>query len=432
LEAAAFHPPQRRQDAVHRRHRTAANRVTHSTTNVETADRTAEGILRGEKVAFTGTLASMTHKQAAELVVRHGGEAVANVSHQTTLLVIGEEGWPLESDGRISVKLEQAHQLREKGQALRLLSESEWLQALGLEAPAQRQTQLYTPAMLSQILKLSVHEIRRWERLGLIRAVKRVFRLPYFDFREVAEARRLSELVGRGVPVARIVEGFQRLNAVRPMQRTLDQLQILASDRRLLYRDDAGLVDSVTGQRLLDFDPPAPAATEPEQATLPMPASPPARRSAAEWREEGCRLADENELAAAVDAFRLSLLDQPTDPSTHYHLGESLYRLGNRWGAIERYYCAVELDHEFIEAWTQLGCLLAETEQLDAAIEAFQVALETHPDFPDAHFHLAEALHQSSRPEEAEHHWKAYLQFDQHGPWAETARQRLGMTTGEA
>lgn len=373
----------------------------------------------------------MTHAQAGALVVQHGGEAVANVSQQTTLLVIGEEGWPLENDGQISIKLEQAHQLRERGQALRLMSESEWLQALGLETPAQRQKQLYTPSMLSQILNISVHEIRRWERLALIHAVKRVYRLPYFDFQEVSEARRLSELVSRGVPAERIAEGLKRLQSLRPMQRPLDQLQILAGDKRMLYRDAAGLVDSATGQRLMDFDPAETILVEPDVATLPLP--PPARlqRSAAEWRHEGCRLADENELTASIEAFRLALVEEPGDAVTHYHLAESLYRLGNPLGAIERYYCAVEIDHEFIEAWTQLGCVLAETDQLPDALDAFEVALETHADFPDAHFHLAEVLQRSGRPEEAERHWEIYLQFDHHGPWAETARQRLGIASDD-
>ena len=51
--------------------------------------------LRGDRVSFTGTLASMTHRQAHELVAQHGGEATAHVSKQTTMLVVGEEGWPL-------------------------------------------------------------------------------------------------------------------------------------------------------------------------------------------------------------------------------------------------------------------------------------------------------------------------------------------------
>lgn len=389
-------------------------------------DRRDEAILRGEKVTFTGTLASMTHRQAGELVVQHGGEAVAHVTQQTTLLVIGEEGWPLEADGRISVKLEQAHQLRERGQTLRLLNESEWLQALGLETVAQRQKQLYTPAMLSQILKLSVHEIRRWERLGLIRAVKRVYRLPYFDFQEVTEARRLSELVGAGVPADRIAEGLRRLETMRPMQRTLDQLQILAGDKRLLYRDKSGVVDSLTGQRLLEFETGPTEPIEPSEPTVLLPTRALRPRSAAEWRAEACSLADEGELFAAVDACREALQSEPADAMSHYHLAELLYRQNNRGGAIERYYAAIEWDAKFIEAWTQLGCVLAETEQWDAAIEAFERALLTHPDFPDARFHLAEVLHRSGRTQDAEPHWEAYLQFDQHGPWAETARQRLG------
>ena len=59
-------------------------------------------------MAFTGTLASMTHAQAADLVARHGGSAGEHVTRQTSLLVVGEEGWPLEEDGQPSVKLLQA------------------------------------------------------------------------------------------------------------------------------------------------------------------------------------------------------------------------------------------------------------------------------------------------------------------------------------
>ncbi len=389
-------------------------------------DRLAEGILRGERVAFTGTLASMTHRQAADLVVQHGGEAVTHVSQLTTLLVIGEEGWPLEEDGRISVKLEQAQQLRDRGQSLRLLNESEWLQALGLEAPAQRQQSLYTPAMLSQILKLSVHEIRRWERMGLIRPVKRVYRLPYFDFQEVSETRRLSELIRSGISVEQLADGLQRLNELRPMGRSLDQLQILANGRRLLYRDPVGLVDSSNGQRFFEFEREA-TTHEPDVATLPM--QPPRNMpcTAQEWRQEGCSLAEQNEITASIHAFRMSLIAEPGDPLTQAHLAESLYRAGNRQGAIERYYAAVELDHDYIEAWTQLGCVLAETDQAEAAVDAFRAALDIHPDYPDAHFHLAEVLQRSGQAESARNHWEAYLQFDQHGPWAETARQRLGV-----
>ena len=60
-----------------------------------------------------------------------------------------------------------------------------------------------------------------------------------------------------------------------------------------------------------------------------------------------------------------------------------------------------------------------------AALHAFEIALQVHPDYPDAHLHIAEVLHQLNRVEEAIPHWKVYLEFDEMGPWAELARQRL-------
>ncbi len=394
-------------------------------------------LLLGERVAFTGTLASMTHRQAMDLVEQHGGSAGQHVSHQTTLLVVGEEGWPLEADGRISVKLEQARQLHDKGEPVRILSESEWLTLLEVEPRERKLQQLYTPAMLSQLLNISVHEIRRWERDGLIRAVKKVYRLPYFDFQEVTGARRLSELAQSGVSLDELAAGLERLRSILPdVDRPLAQLEVLSRGKRFLYRDATGLVEPSSGQRVFDFEPPPPPCPDDDEvATIPMRLAVEAAASgdpvnrhewkADEWFREGCRLAEENEIDAAIEAFRLALIDEPLNPAHHFHLADVLYREGRPEAAIERYYMTVELDHNFLEAWTQLGCLLAETGRTPAAQEAFRVALDLHPDYPDAHFHLAELLERSGQRDEAATHWRRYLDFDQRGPWADIARQRL-------
>ena len=94
--------------------------------------------LQGERLAFTGTLASMTHRQAAELTEQHGGAATSDVSRQTTMLVVGEEGWPLESDGQPSLKWQHANELVQEGLPLRILNESDWLYLLGLEERTRR------------------------------------------------------------------------------------------------------------------------------------------------------------------------------------------------------------------------------------------------------------------------------------------------------
>lgn len=380
----------------------------------------------------------MTHRQAMELVEQHGGTSSQHVSHQTTLLVLGEEGWPLEADGKISVKLDQANQLHDKGEPVRIISESEWLTMLNIEPPDRQQQQLYTPAMLSQLLNISVHDIRRWERAGLIKPAKKVFRLPYFDFQEVTSARRLCDLAQSGVTFDDLAAGLERLREILPnIDRPLAQLEVLARGKHLVYRDATGLVEPSTGQRVFDFDP-QPAAGADEPPTIQLHAAPEAEEppdvadrkdwTSREWFAEGCRFADENEIDAAIEAFRLALIDDTHNPAYHFHLADVLYRQGHPEAAIERYYVTVELDHNYLEAWTQLGCLLDEVGRTRASQEAFRIALDLHPEYPDAHFHLAELLERTNRSEEAAGHWQSYLKYDQRGPWAELARQRLGIS----
>lgn len=394
-------------------------------------------ILQGERIAFTGTLASMTHRQAMDLVEEHGGTSSQHVSHQTTLLVMGEEGWPLEADGKISVKLDQAQQLIDKGESVRIVSESEWLTMLGIEPRERQQQQLYTPAMLSQLLDISVHEIRRWERAGLIKPAKKVYRLPYFDFQEVTGARRLYELAQSGVAFEELAAGLERLRTVLPnIDRPLAQLEVLARGSHLVYRDPAGLVEPTTGQRVFDFEPQAEAD---ESSTIPFQAiaevdegqSVPDRKewTAREWFQEGCHLADDNEVDAAVEAFRLALIEDVYNPAYHFHLADVLYRQGSTEAAIERYYMTVELDHNYLEAWTQLGCLLDQVGRVRASQESFRIAIDLHPEYPDAHFHLAELLERLNLRDEAAEHWRCYLRYDQRGPWAELARQRLNLAS---
>ncbi|MBI3863602.1 MAG: tetratricopeptide repeat protein [Planctomycetia bacterium] len=384
--------------------------------------------LAGERVAFTGTLASMTHREAQARVVECGGAASEHVSRQTTLLVIGEEGWPLEPDGQPSVKLRHVERLNADGLDIRIVRESEWLGFVGLDARREELHRRCTPAMLSRMLDVSVHQIRRWERMGLIKAVAHVCRLPYFDFQEAAGARRLAELVDAGVPVREIQASLARLESVIGIgSRPLAQLDILAADRHLLYRDPRGRLKTSRGQRLFDFAGPPPAESQPGE-TVPLKSEDRAPRpefSATDWFEEGRRLADQGDLPAAVEAFRMSLMEEHDAPEVQFQLAEALYRQGQVRAALERYHVAAELDRNYLEAWTQIGCLLAELGDLSGAVDAFDIALDIHPDFPDAHLHKAESLHQAGRTADAIPHWQKYLDYDQSGPWAEAARQRL-------
>ena len=431
--------------------------------------------LVGETVAFTGTLASMTHREAIRLVEQFGGRATQTVSGSTTMLVIGEEGWPLEPDGGTSQKLQQTMQLVADGSDAKILAESDWLQLLNLDEHREEIRRSHTPAMLSQLLDVPVRMIRRWARLGLIRPVRRVCRLPYFDYREVASARRLAMLLDQGVAADVLERSLTELSkTMAGTDRSLAQLNLLVQDDKILMRDDRGVLNPRTGQRLLDFDLPDEfgvfnpseelessnersddEAADNETVSIPFASVRPelqdrrmADWNAEEWFHEGCRLTEEAELESAINAFRnaMSLLSSefaaarlsniqledtqlslfPDPAEVNFHMADALYRTGRVEAAIERYYCAIESAPDFIEAWTQLGCLQSEQDQTEAAEQSLVTAISIHPENPDALLHYAQLLDQIDRGSDAIEIWKQYLQHDSRGPWADHARVRIG------
>ena len=224
-------------------------------------------------------------------------------------------------------------QLHDKGETVRSFR-VQWLKLLGIEPPERKTLQLYTPAMLCQLLNVSVHEIRRWERVGLIKPVKKVFRLPYFDFEEVASARRLCHLVSTGVKADQIAASLERLHSLLPnVVRPVDQLEVLARGTNgVVFRDESGLIET-TGQRLFDFDPPSPQTDDDEgPSTIPIRPAPSIdsendqHRTADEWFHEGCRLLECNDIDSAVEALRLAVMNDPLNPQYHFSLADGLYR----------------------------------------------------------------------------------------------------------
>ena len=86
---------------------------------------------------------------------------------------------------------------------------------------------------------------------------------------------------------------------------------------------------------------------------------------------------------------------------------------------------AVELDEDYVEARSNLGCVLAELGQYELAVAAFEGALRSHGEYPDVHYHLARTLDELGRADEAEVHWRQFVQLSPNNPWSDEARERL-------
>ena len=130
-------------------------------------------------------------------------------------------------------------------------------------------------------------------------------------------------------------------------------------------------------------------------------------------------------LFEAAEALRAVLQAQGPTAQVAFMLAELLYRAGDLTAARERYYAAIELDADHLEARSSLGCVLAELGEHELAIAALDGVLRQQPDYADAHWHMAGVLHDVGRVEDSRRHLREFLALAPESPWAALAEARL-------
>lgn len=383
--------------------------------------------LAGKRVYLLGTLGGLTKRDSVQLLRRSGSRVVESVTSTIETIVVGNEDDGLEAFWLRAPDLKEAV----ANQQVHLLYETELWEFWNGQTYNSAVKQLYSPAMLADLLGIPVRLVRRWHRAGLIQPVHEVMQLPYFDYTELATARQLARWVRDGHSVSSIERQIAGLAELSPTAgRPIVELAITAEGKRLLLRRGGQLLES-TGQLCFSFD-----ETEsvnenydtlqfndlPCRLKINEHASP----NTPEGMIEQALLAeDQDELDTAVDWYRSALAAFGPNADLCFQLAELLYRLGDSSAARERYYMALEINAGLVEARANLGCVLAELGQLDLAISAFEGTLEQFEEYADVHFHLARALVDAGQTDRAQRHWSRFLELAPASPWAEEARQHL-------
>ncbi len=318
--------------------------------------------------------------------------------------------------------------------ATEVVHETEAWERLGLVDTLPAAGRLYTAAMLAHLLNVSVRSIRRWHRRGLIQPVRTLGRLAYFDFQEVATARRLAQWITQGASTEAIERRLVELIDNAPdLRRPLDQLSILVEGRQVLLRVGEGLVES-GGQMRFDFEPTDWAEADstedhsPDVLTFPPPRDQRAVDSPGQsddlWAA-AFEAEDDEDFAGAIDCYHAILARDGHRAEVHLQIAELLQRIGEPVAARERYFAAIETDPDDVEARAGLGLVLVETGQPELAVSAFLGAIAVNPEFAEVRYHLAVTLDALGRSAEAADHWRAVADSGTDGRWVEQARGRL-------
>jgi tetratricopeptide (TPR) repeat protein len=396
----------------------------------ETAEATA---LIGRQIAITGRLASMPRPKAVALIEQLGGHYSPEVTPQTTLLVMGLEGWPLRRDGRLTKSLQAAQQLQREGESIRIISEAEFMGMVGLGERQDGVRRLFTTEQVCRILGVGRDEFRRWIRLGLVSPVKTVQRLCYFDFEQVSRAKAIASLKSKGVGIGQLRSSLQQLEQWHPQARnSLLQLDLIEDHGDLVLRLPSGQVADFNGQLRIDFTSrkvegeylsqvEALLAAEEEDDNV-------VSGTFEDWFAVAVRHEEDEDWEEAVRAYHRALMQDGPIAEVAFNMGNCLYALGRKEAASQRFMQAVENDPEFVEAWNNLGNVLSELTLVEDALDAFRSALRIDPGYADAHFNLGECLHQAGNLEAARRHWREYLKRDPHSTWARRVQRMLEKT----
>ena len=395
-----------------------------STTEVVTLH---DAPLTGKRVLLLGTLGGFTKRESHQLLKQAGARVQDSVSTQVQLIVVGDD-----SDSLDTIRKEDAalNEHIDSG-AVELLRESQLWELLSHREDASVR-QLYTPAMLAELLDVPVRTVRRWCRAGLIQPVKEVLNLPYFDYTELASARQLAKWGREGATVQSIQKQLAALADLAPSAgRPIHQLAITAEGKQLLMRHGSTLVES-TGQFRFSFDDVADEHEDSHTISFEKLAARGATKAKTagdttleEMIEQAMLAEDQDELDIAVDWYRSALAGFGPNADVNFQLAELLYRQGDPTAARERYYVALELNSGLVEARANLGCVLAECGQLELAVAAFEGTLQQFADYADVHFHLARALDDLGQTSKANQHWQRFIELAPASPWAEEAQHRL-------
>jgi tetratricopeptide (TPR) repeat protein len=266
-----------------------------------------------------------------------------------------------------------------------------------------------------RILHLQPRQLQQWERSGLV-SPKEIY-----SFQDLVELRKLRDLSGKQMNIARIRDTVEAMRRVAGMESPLLQSDAVRKGSRLVFRHDGAIEDPFSPQLMFDFE----CQAQDTQSIAPQATSDFARAQEMFLRAVQLEEAGATQPALLQEAallYRRILELNPQHAPACINLGTLHYNQGKFVEAEAMYRRATVADREYALAFFDLGNVLDELHRLPEAVEAYKRAIELVPSYADAHYNLALAYERQGERRRALRHWMAYTRLDPVGPWASHAR----------
>jgi tetratricopeptide (TPR) repeat protein len=271
----------------------------------------------------------------------------------------------------------------------------------------------YTTRDVAALLGLSATQVRALIRDGLLSPAQGARGEYRFSFQDLILLRTAKGLLAANVPRRRIRMALQKLQDQLPEGRPLTGVRITAQGHHVVVRDGEEVWNPESGQILLDFQV---ADLEREASSLVRHSERAERKQAAgdlpetaeSWYAHGCELEADEELDAAMAAYRRALELDPALPDAHLNLGRLRHEMGDLTAAESHYRAAAGARPDDLTAAFNLGVVLQDLGRLEEAAAAYEKALALDDGFADAHYNLAGICETLGRRQAAFLHLRTY------------------------
>jgi tetratricopeptide (TPR) repeat protein len=269
----------------------------------------------------------------------------------------------------------------------------------------------YNAREVSKLLSLSESQIRSYVRSGFLdppRGPKGELR---FSFQDLVLLRTAKGLVEARIPSRRVRSVLRQLRRQLPGDRPLSGVQISAEGDRIVVKDGESMWNPESGQALFNFEV---AELAKKVAPLAKRAHAEAQRAAGDMRAEDWYLLGlELEASAPIearDAYRRALELDPRNAEARLNLGRLLHEAGEVEAAEAHYRMALDARQGDATCAFNLGVALEDQRRLEEAVEMYLLAIEWDEDCADAYYNLSHVYEQLGKKTLALRYLKAYRQ----------------------
>ena len=272
---------------------------------------------------------------------------------------------------------------------------------------------MYTARQVSELLGLSIHQVRRFARQGYLTPERTPQNHYRFSFQDLTFLRTTSTLLDRGPQGRRVHRALRELRRHYPSSRSLAELNLAREDETIVAFDGGAAWEAESGQVIFPFAAPQTKPTCPPEPSpeiekdvvdLPVVAN---ARNARAWFDRAVAL-EERSPVTSRQAYRMAIKLKPDLIEARINLGRLLHDAGQVTEAIDHYRAALEVDGGSAIAATNLGVALEDVDRPAEAFTAYAAAIAADPSYADAHFNIAKLYEQAGDELAALRHLRTY------------------------